>query len=225
MTDVLQRLFAEREEKYRQFSLSLIPAVDPERVIGVRTPKLRQLAKELIKNGEWEEFIKALPHKYFEEDNLHAYILCELKDRQRLFSELDRFLPYVDNWATCDGLRPRLFIKDRTGLEEKTEEWMAADGVYVRRFGIEMLMCHFLGDGFRPEQAERVAATDTKEYYLSMMVAWYFATALIDRSETALPYLTENRLDKATHNRTIQKAVESFRIGPEQKERLKALRR
>lgn len=118
MTNIQQRLFAEREEKYREFSLSLIPTVDPERVIGVRTPKLRLMARELIKSGEWEEFVKTLPHKHYEEDNLHAYILCHLKDKGRLFSELDRFLPFVDNWATCDGLRPRLFIKDKTGHVE-----------------------------------------------------------------------------------------------------------
>ena len=224
MTDIQQRLFAEREEKYREFSLSLIPTVDPERVIGVRTPKLRLMARELIKSGEWEEFVKTLPHKYYEEDNLHAYILCELKDKGRLFSELDRFLPFVDNWATCDTITPKAFRKNIPDLYEKIKVWLKSGHTYTIRFGVNMLMKFFLDENFSDEVLLLVAEIKSEEYYVNMVRAWFFATAMAKQRGATLPYLEKKKLDKWTHNKTIQKCTESYRISDKDKVFLKEMK-
>ena len=209
---------------YRDFQMKLIPTAGPETMIGVRTPALRKYAKALIKAGQADEFLKNLPHTYFDENQLHAFILSELKDYDLCIEETDRFLPYVDNWATCDQLSPRVFKKNHARLSEKIPEWISSQETYTIRFGIGMLMQHFLDEDFDPVYPETVAGIRSEEYYVNMMIAWYFATALAKQYDTVLPYLEQRRLDPWTHNKTIQKAVESYRITSEQKEYLKSLK-
>ncbi len=221
--DIQEQLFRLQDLKYRDFQAPLIPNVPKELMIGVRTPDLRKLAKELTKSGEGEAFLLALPHEYYEEDNLHAFLLGEIRDFARCVQELDRFLPYVDNWASCDSLRPRVLAKHKEALLPHVRRWIASEHCYTRRFGLEMLMCHFLDEAFRPEYLE-LAVIDSGEYYVNMMVAWFFATALAKQYEATLPYLEERRLQPWTHNKAIQKAVESFRVHKEQKETLKTLK-
>ena len=209
---------------HRDFQMKLIPTAGPETMIGVRTPALRKYAKALIKAGQADEFLKNLPHTYFDENQLHAFILSELKDYDLCIEETDRFLPYVDNWATCDQLSPRVFKKNHARLSEKIPEWISSQETYTIRFGIGMLMQHFLDEDFDPVYPETVAGIRSEEYYVNMMIAWYFATALAKQYDTVLPYLEQRRLDPWTHNKTIQKAVESYRITSEQKEYLKSLK-
>ena len=217
-------LFRLRDEGYRAFQCRLLPTVDPETVIGVRTPELRQLAKRLLGSGEAEAFLRELPHGYFDENQLHAFILSELKDFALCLEAVDRFLPFVDNWATCDQLSPKVFRKHRQALTEPIRRWLASGETYTVRFGIGMLMEHFLDGDFDPKYPAAVAAVRSEEYYVRMMAAWYFATALAKQYGAVLPWLEERRLDPWTHNRTIRKAIESDRISPERKEYLRGLR-
>lgn len=224
MTEIQQRLFSMQDEKFKDFSSKLMPTVLPETVIGVRTPQLRSLAKELSKTPEAEAFISELPHKYFEENNLHAFILAGMKDLPELIREVNRFLPYVDNWATCDQMSPKLFKKRPPELYDEILNWLKSDEVYTVRFAVGMLMENYLDEGFSPEHPELVAGLKSGEYYVDMMRAWYFATALAKRYDDVIPYIQERRLDTWTHNKSIQKAVESRRITPETKEYLKGLK-
>ena len=221
---VQARLFELQDLKYRDFQCKLMPTVDPDTVIGVRTPELRKFAKTFGKEPETADYLKILPHKYYEENNLHGFLIETMKDYGQVIAALDAFLPYVDNWATCDLMRPKIFRKHLPELREQIRRWMASDHVYTIRFGIEMLMTFFLDDQFQPEYLDWVAGVHSEEYYVNMMRAWYFATALAKQPAAALPWLTEKRLDVWTHNKTIQKAVESRRIAPEQKQALRALR-
>ena len=220
-----ERLFALQDKKYRAFSASLIPNVPEERIIGVRTPALRQLAREFGKTPEAELFLKSLPHLYLEEYAVHSALAAEIKDYDRLIAALDELLPYVDNWATCDMLSPKLFKKHPAGLIGDIRRWMDSPEPYTVRFGMGMLMAHYLDDGFRPEYLDWVAEIRSQEYYVNMMAAWYFATALAKQYDSALPYLEERRLPLWTHNKAIQKAVESRRISEDQKAYLRTLRR
>ena len=221
---IREELFRLQDTGYRDFQMKLIPTAGPETMIGVRTPALRKYAKALVKAGQADEFLKNLPHTYFDENQLHAFILSELKDYDLCIEETDRFLPYVDNWATCDQLSPRVFKKNHARLSEKIPEWISSQETYTIRFGIGMLMQHFLDEDFDPAYPETVAGIRSEEYYVNMMIAWYFATALAKQYDTVLPYLEQRRLDPWTHNKTIQKAVESYRITAEQKEYLKSLK-
>lgn len=225
MTPIQTQLFSLQDCEYRDFNARLIPTVPKERIIGVRTPALRKLAKSFSKTPDSAEFLRALPHTYYEENNLHAFLLETLRDFDRLIAELDRFLPFVDNWATCDSMSPRLFQSRRDELLPHIFRWMAASDVYTVRFAIGMLMRHYLDDAFSPDYPALVAAVRSEEYYINMMIAWYFATALAKQYDAALPYLTEHRLSPWIHNKTIQKAVESNRISKETKEYLRTLRR
>lgn len=225
MNEIQERLFALREEGYRDFTAPLLPTVDRETILGVRTPAVRRLARELRQEGKSEAFLRELPHRYYEENGLHAAILCLERDMERCLEETERFLPFIDNWATCDGLRPDVFKKHRAALLERIPAWLASDRPYTVRFGVGMLMTHFLDEDFRPEQMEAVAELRSEEYYVNMMIAWYFATALAGQYETAVGYLERRRLDRWTHNKAIQKAVESFRVPEERKRYLKTLRR
>ncbi len=228
MTDeekfVREKLFALQDLKYREFHSKLMPTVDSDLVIGVRTPELRRFAKAFIKTDMAEEFLTLLPHKYYEENNLHAFLLCEIGDYSELIRKLNEFLPYVDNWATCDMMRPKVFRKHPTELLTEIEKWMQSDEPYTVRFGIEMLMIHFLDEKFDPAFPERVSRVKSDEYYVKMMVAWYFATALAYRYDAILPYFKNKILDEWTHNKAIQKAIESYRITDEQKGYLKTLK-
>ena len=222
--EIRNELFAIQDEKYRDFQAKLIPTVEPETVIGVRTPALRDYAKKLLKREDIKEFLDDLPHKYFDENQLHAFILSGMKDYEKCIDEVIRFLPYVDNWATCDQMSPKVFKKHKQELLTNIREWVGSKETYTIRFGIGMLMEHFLDDDYDLRYPEMVAAVRSEEYYVNMMIAWYFATALAKQYESVLPYIENNRLDVWTHNKAIQKAVESYRITPEQKEYLKSLK-
>lgn len=224
MNKIQQELFALQDTAYRDFQSKLIPNVNPETVIGVRTPELRAFAKALVKEGEEVEFLGALPHQYFDENQLHAFILSEIKDYDRCMQETERFLPFIDNWATCDQLSPKVFKKHRQKLLPHIEKWIASEEVYIVRFAIGALMRYFLDDDFDLAYPELVAALRSEEYYVNMMIAWYFATALAKQYESILPYFETQRLDDWTHNKAIQKAVESRRITMQQKEYLKNLK-
>ena len=221
---IRETLFSLREEKFAAFQARLIPNVAPERVIGVRTPALRKLAKTLRGSGEAEEFLKALPHDFFEENNLHAFLLCEMKDFDACVQAVEDFLPYVDNWATCDQMSPGVFRKNKQALLPYIRCWIASERCYTRRFGTGMLMSHFLDEDFREEYLRLVSDKRSEEYYVNMMIAWYFATALAKQYEAALPYLENRRLDPWVHNKAIQKALESFRVSDGHKTYLKTLK-
>ncbi len=222
--EILKTLFALQDLKYRDFQAKLMPTVDPETVIGVRTPELRRLAKEYAKTPESREFLKLLPHRYYEENNLHGFLLETVKDYGQAMEYVENFLPYINNWATCDMVCPKVFGKHRPELLEKIRVWIASGETYTVRFGLGMLMRFYLDEAFRPEYLELAASLRSEEYYVNMMTAWYFATALAKQYGAALPYLQERRLDPWTHNKTIQKALESRRISEEQKTCLRALR-
>ena len=232
-TDMQKRLREMQDVKYADFQMALIPGKERERAIGVRTPQLRAYAKDLCrayKKGdeavrhELDAFIGTLPHKYFDEMQLHAFIISEIKDFDTCMSEVERFLPHIDNWATCDQLSPKVFKRHKQDLLLHIDRWLESDHTYTVRFGIGMLMQHFLDEDFDISYMDRVADIRSDEYYINMMIAWYFATALAKQYEPALAVLTEQRLDRWTHNKAIQKAIESRRITDEQKEYLRTLK-
>lgn len=216
-------LFQVQDKGYRDFQSKLIPTIPAETIIGVRTPAIRKLAKEYAKDPESAAFLMQLPHTYYDENILHALLVAEIKDYDTCVKEVERFLPYVDNWAVCDIFSPKVFKKNRDRLIKKIKEWTASDHPYTCRFGMEMLM-HFLDENFRPEYLEIPAAVHSEEYYVNMMIAWFYATALAKQWDAAVSYIEEKRLNPWTHNKTIQKARESYRITPEQKEYLKTLK-
>ncbi len=222
--EIRRRLFELQDVPYRDFQEKLIPTVETESMIGVRTPALRKLAREYGRREEIGVFLQDLPHKYFDENQLHAFIISGIKDFETCIMNVEKFLPYVDNWATCDQMSPIVFKKKRKELLPYIREWMKSDRTYTVRFGIGMLMQHYLDEDFDPSYPEMVAGIKSEEYYISMMIAWYFATALAKQYDTVLPYIEEKRLDSQTHNRAIQKAVESYRITQEQKAYLKTLK-
>ena len=223
-TDITALLFDLQDKSYADFQSKLLPTVPRETVIGVRTPDLRKLAKQLSRTPAAKEFLQSLPHRYFDENQLHAFILSEEKDFGTCLAELERFLPYVDNWATCDQLSPRCFKKYAAELLPHIRKWMRNTHTYTIRFGICSLMRYYLDEAFQPEYLQWVASIKSDEYYIRMMQAWFFATALAKQWNATLPYIGQHRLEKDTHNKTIQKAVESFRITDEQKAFLKTLR-
>lgn len=212
------------DEKYREFHSKLMPGVDKEKVLGVRVPVLRKLAAEVLKRDDTEDFLSALPHKYYEENNLHMFMLEKVKDYETCMAYVENFLPYIDNWATCDCRPPKVFEKHKNELLLKIKKWIASGETYTVRFGVNMLMRYYLDEDFKPEYLEWVSSIKSEEYYVRMAAAWYFATALAKQYDTALPYIENQVLEKWTHNKTIQKAVESYRISPEQKEYLKTFK-
>lgn len=222
--EVVERLFSMQDLDYKSFHGKLIPNVDEEAIIGVRTPALRKYAKEFAKTDHAKEFIKILPHKYYEENNLHAFVLEQIKDFDTCVEEVERFLPYVDNWATCDMMAPKVFQKNLPQLLEKIRVWIKADDTYTVRFAIEMLMKYFLDDAFDIVYPKMVAAVKSEEYYINMMIAWYFATALAKQYESILPFIENKMLEPWTHNKAIQKAIESRRVSEEQKSYLRKLK-
>lgn len=224
-TWIRNQLFQLQDKEYKEFHAKLMPTIHPDTIIGIRIPVLRKFAKEIRQTQKADSFLHSLPHQYYEENNLHAFLIAELSNYEVCIEALDTFLPYIDNWATCDSLRPRVFKKNREKLILDIERWVQSPKPYSVRFGIEMLMVHFLDENFRKEYLEMVSDIRSDEYYVNMMIAWYFATALAKQYETALPFLENNLLDVWTHNKTIQKAVESYRIPSEQKDYLKSLKR
>lgn len=222
---VQQELFAMQDEGYREFHSRLIPNVDPGRIIGVRTPQLRSYAKQLAKRSEAADFLQQLPHEYYEENNLHAFLIEQMKDYEQCVAQWNRFLPYVDNWATCDMPSPKVFKKHLQELLTPIRQWMDSGETYTVRFGIGMLMRLYLEpETFSPEYPQWVEQVRSEEYYVNMMVAWYFATALAKQWEAVVPYIEERRLTPWCHNKAIQKAVESSRITREQKDYLVTFR-
>ena len=221
---VAEYLFSVQDLKYRDFNSKLIPNKDKDTVIGVKTPILRSYAKEMMKNGESSAFLSELPHKYFEDNQIHAFFISELKDYNTVISELERFLPYIDNWATCDQLVPKVFKKNTDKLVDMATEWINSDRTYTIRFGIGVFMRYFLDDKFSKEYLYLIANIRSDEYYVNMMIAWYFATAIAKQYSSAVACIEENHLDKWVHNKTIQKACESYRVTDEHKAYLKSLK-
>ena len=224
MTDLQKILFSMADEKYRDFQSKLMPTVPKEKIIGIRTPLLRKFAKDFSKTAEAKTFIKKLPHEFYEENNIHAFLLEFITDFDECAAEVTKFLPFVDNWATCDSMSPKIFKKNKTALLGYIEKWLSAGDTYSVRFGIKMLMEHFLEEDFSLEYPKKVAKIKSDEYYIKMMQAWYFATALAKQYEAVLPFIENQKLEKWVHNKAIQKSVESFRITAEQKEYLKTLK-
>lgn len=217
ITPLQRRLLSMQDLGYRDFQVKLMPTVDPERVIGVRTPDLRAFAKEIAGTDEAIAFLERLPHDYFEENQLHAFLLEKIGDFEATVAALDRFLPYIDNWATCDSLSPKCFRKRHPALRAAVDRWLSSPHVYAVRFAMKTLMNEFLGDDFLPSDAERLAAFETDEYYLQMMIAWYFATALAKRFDDMLPYFSPGALHPVVRKMALQKARDSFRLTKEQK--------
>lgn len=223
MKKITELLFELGDAKYAAFQSKLTPTVDKELFIGVRVPVLRKFAKELNDNPIASEFLSELPHKYYDENMLHGILISEMKDYDKLIKETDRFLPYIDNWAVCDIMSPKVFKKHKAELFEKIREWTNAEHPYTIRFGIEMLMSHYLDEDFKTEYLEIPAMIRSEEYYVNMMIAWFFATALAKQWDVAISYLEQKQLDEWVHRKTIQKAKESYRITDEQKSYLKTL--
>lgn len=222
--EIREELFRLQDPDYRDFQSRLIPTMSTDRMIGVRTPELRKFAKELGKRPDKDEFLENLPHRYYDEDQLHAFLLSEMKDYGECLAAVERFLPFVNNWATCDQMSPRVFRKHRTELLKPIRDWLVSEQPYTVRFGVGMLMEHYLDGDFDLAYPEMVARLRSDEYYVNMMIAWYFATALAKQYDAVLPFLEEQRLDGWTHNKAIQKAIESRRITPEQKAYLRGLK-
>lgn len=228
MPDILlplhKKLFELQDTKYRDFHKKLIPGFPEDKIIGVRTPVLRKFAKEYAKTEDAVEFIKILPHEYYEENNLHMFIISGIKDYDSCVAEIERFLPFVNNWATCDMPLPKCFYKNSEDVIERARAWIRSDKTYTIRYGIGVYMSMFLDENFKPEYLSEIASIKSEEYYVNMMIAWYFATALAKQWEKTVPFIEEKRLEEWTYNKTIQKAVESYRITPEQKTYLRSLK-
>ena len=222
--EIVAELFRLQDKEYARMQAKIIPTVSPDRIIGVRTPALRDFAKSLNKDQDIGEFLSYLPHQYFDEDQLHAFVISLERDFDKCIAEVDAFLPFIDNWATCDQLSPKAFKKEPEKLLPYIRIWIKSDKTYTVRFAIGLLMQHFLDDHFDLKYADEVAGIRSEEYYIKMMIAWYFATALAKQYELVLPYLKDKRLDDWVHNKTIQKSIESYRITDEQKAYLRTLK-
>ena len=222
--EIVTELFRMRDADYALLQAKIIPTVAADRIIGVRTPALRAFAKALYKDRDKEDFLSCTPHQYFDENQLHAFVISLEKDFDKCIAEVDAFLPFIDNWATCDQLSPKAFKREPEKLLQYTQSWIKSDQTYTVRFAIGMLMQHFLDERFEAGYADMVAEVRSEEYYINMMIAWYFATALAKQYERTVPYLEGRRLDGWVHNKAIQKSVESYRITDEQKAYLKTLK-
>ena len=223
---IQHKLLAMQDTAYRDFNAKLIPTVDPKLMIGIRTPLLRKFAKDLFKTepNQAAAFMQTLPHRYFEENNLHAFLIENIKDFDTAITETERFLPFIDNWATCDSFSPSIFKKYPDAVYQKILTWIQASHTYTVRYAIGLLLSNYLDERFKPEMLELVSAVKSEEYYINMMIAWYFSFALIKQYDAALPYIKKQTLAPFTHNKTIQKAIESRRISPEIKDYLRTLK-
>ena len=224
LTKLQKQLFELQDLKYRDFHSKLMPETDKETVIGIRTPVLRKFAKEFAGTSEAEAFLRQLPHRYYEENNLHMMLITGIKDYEKCMEEIQRFLPCIDNWATCDYPAPKCFARHKDQVLEEAKRWISSGETYVIRYGIGMLMRLFLDEDFSSEYLEMAAAVQSQEYYVNMMIAWSFATALAKQWDATVPYIEQHKLSDWVHRKTVQKAVESYRITPEQKEYLKGFR-
>lgn len=224
MEEIQNQLFELQDMAYRDFHSRLMPGIDKETVIGIRVPMLRKYSKSIAGTELSEKFIKELPHRYYEENNLHMMLITGIRDYDRCISEIERFLPYIDNWATCDFPAPKCFENHKEELLPVIKGWIASGETYTIRYGIGMLMRLYLDEDFDPEYVRLVAGVKSDEYYVNMMIAWYMATALAKQWDTVIPYIEEHRMSDWVHRKTIQKAVESYRITDEQKRYLKGYR-
>ena len=224
ISEIQKEFFENQDIEYRDFNAKLLPTVDRDTMIGIRTPVIRNIAKKYAEREDIGDFLSALPHRYYDENNIHGAIISLGKDLDTVVSQLNGFLPYVDNWATCDLIRPKMFKKHTEELMPHILGWIESGETYTVRFGIEMLMSFCLKENFREEHLELVAGVKSNEYYVNMAISWYFATALAFQYASAVKYLEQNKLDKWTHNMTVKKACESFRVTEEQKVYLKTLR-
>ena len=224
MQQIVDLLYQKQDIKYRDFQAPLFPNIDKEKMIGVRTPELKKLAKELYGSNLANEFIKELPHNYFDENQLHAFLISLIKDYDGCLNEVERFLPYINNWGTCDQLSPKIFTKHKDELITSIKKWLRSKHTYTVRFAIGMLLSLYLDESFKEEYLELVSNIKNEEYYINMMIAWYFATALAKQYNSAIKYLEDHKLSPWVHNKTIQKAVESYRISDNQKEYLRSLK-
>ena len=224
MKQIVDILKSKQDLKYRQLQFGIIPNINPDTIIGVRTPELKEIAKSINGSDLSKEFLNELPHQYFEENQLHAFIISLKKDYKDCLSQVELFLPYIDNWATCDQLCPKAFNKNKNDLLIKIKKWLKSKHTYTVRFAIKMLMSLYLDKDFKEEYLKLVSEVKSEEYYINMMIAWYFATALAKQYAHAIKYIEENKLSPWVHNKTIQKSVESFRITNEQKKYLKTLK-
>ena len=218
------RLVEEKDDEYKKFQVKLVPNIPPETILGVRTPKMRKIAGEVFKSDYKDEFLSDLPHKYYEENLIHFFVLAMIKDFDECVHLVEIFLPYIDCWPVSDQATPKSFKKNHKKLLPYIKKWISSQHTYTARFGIRMLMNEFLGEDFKEEYLELVASKKSEEYYLKMMIAWYFATALAKRYDESVKYIEERRLDEWVHKKAIQKAVESYRVTDEHKKYLKSLR-
>jgi len=222
--DIIKTLYAQQDLKYRNLQVTTIPSVEADAIIGVRTPQLRAYAKELGKRDDVNEFLDELPHKFFEEDQLHAFIISGMKNYDEAMARLEKFLPYVNNWATCDQMSPKVFKKNKQDLLKHIKVWIKSKETYTIRYGVGMLMEHYLDEDFDVKYPVMVSKLRSDEYYVNMMIAWYFATALAKQYDAVIPFIDERKLDVWTHNKAIQKSIESYRITDEQKAYLRTLK-
>lgn len=222
--NIQKDLIAFSDTEYKNFHSKLIPTVNPDLILGVRVPVIRNYANALYNSGQYEVFINSLPHKFYEEYQLHSFLICKIKDFNRCIIEIERFLPCIDNWAVCDSLRPVCFAKNKNQLLARIKNWIKSDEPYTVRFAIEMLMCHFLDDDYKTEFAELVAEVISDDYYVNMMISWYFATALAKQYDSVVLFMENKKLPLWVHNKTIQKAVESNRISDDRKIFLRSLK-
>ena len=222
--NVYEELCKYKDDKYRDFQSNLVPNISKDTILGVRTPDMRKIAKDMFGTAEGNKFLKKLPHKYYEENLVHFFMIAMIKDFDECIKDTERFLPYIDCWPVCDQSSPKAFKKKHAELLPLIKKWIDSDHVYTSRFGMRMLMNEFLGDDFKPEYLKWVASKKGEDYYLKMMIAWYFATALAKQYDATIPYFEKHVLDDWCHKKAIQKAVESFRVTDEHKEYLKSLR-
>ena len=222
---ITNKLFELQDKEYGEFQAKLTPGIEKNQIIGVRVPVVRKLAKEYIKDEESQEFLNTLPHEYYDENMLHGLLISEIKDYEKCIELIDKFLPYVDNWAVCDIMSPKIFKKNKDKLIIKIKEWLKSEHTYTCRFGVEMIMTHFLDEDFKEEYLDMVSKIHSEEYYVQMVIAWLFFFSLAKQWDSTIPYLENQQLDKWIHNKTIQKARESYRITEEKKKYLKGLKR
>lgn len=222
--EIREDLLKNVDIQFQSFQIKLIPNIDPNTILGIRTPILKELAKKYYANSNIDEFLRDLPHKYFEENQLHSFILSLYKDYDKLINDINIFLPYIDNWATCDQLIPKIFKRNKDKLLKEIDEWLKSDLIYTKRFAIEMLMSYFLDDSFDLKYAIYISNIQSEEYYLNMMIAWYFSFALIKQYDKVIGIIESKQMSKWVQNKTIQKAIESFRIPNERKEYLRTLK-
>ena len=222
--DILKVLFENKDEKYREFTSSLIPSVDKGDIIGVRVPVIRTLSKAIKGSNAADEFLNTLPHRYLEENHLHGFLIEHERDFSKALTQITRFLPYIDNWATCDSVRPKVFKKHLNELFPYIKQWIKSDHTYTVRYAIGLLLSFYLGEEFDKEHLLMVSQVKSDEYYINMMIAWYFATALYKQYDHTIPYLENAVLSKWTHNKTIQKACESYRVSDSHKAYLRTLK-